>query len=790
MAHQPNSDHFPDPHQSLISVLDELDIGMALLDHQGKIQWGNRHLYLWFPPKSKFLEAPCKYLCEIIGSPCCIHHAQVTRQKSACEYEKIEANGELKNFLVSVYPLDNLESSPYSTILLLHDISLARQETHEAQRTALLQEAIYQIAAASSSVKSLAEMYAVLHEIIGRIMPADNFYIALQDPQGTEIHFPYFVDEIDARPNYTLPADNKSITSYVLHTGKSLLCTKDVSLQLADQGVVEMYGPEPETWLGVPLIVENQSIGVMAVQHYTDPHAYTKRELKLLEFVSAEVAKVILAKRGEAALLQAERRFRNIVEEAPMGFHQYILDSDGTLTFTFTNKTGNNSLRNNCKQFTGLPIEQAFPLLENVNLTGLYHQIAAEGGTHQAQVTQTENGKMKAVYELYAFQTIPHQMAVLIQNITERLHTEKALLENERRIRNITDASPLGLLIYHLTPANNLILVEANPSASKILKLDCQKLIGKTLVEAFPNFSTTKIPQIYRDLAKNGGTFSNQQFSYKDDKMEGAFELYAFQISPNRIALMFQDITGRLQQERKIKELNESLEGRVRQRTAEMEAFAYSVSHDLRAPVRAIKGFTEMITQDQQNQFTSETQDLLKRILDSSQKMDDLINDLLALSHLGSQQINFKTINLSELLRDIYGGIMIDSPQDHVTLQIEETPSVYADRNQMEIMLTNLLTNAIKFSRKAPNPTIQFGSVREGDQIKYFLKDNGIGFDMEYKKKIFTPFERLNPSEYKGTGIGLAIVYRVIQQHKGEIWVNSVIGEGTTFFFSLPPMHA
>lgn len=759
---------------------------MALLDRRGQIQWSNQYLDLWFPSSSEFIQDPCKFLCDQSPAPCCILQATTSEEKTACEFIEIDTNGEKKFFLISVYPLDTLPNPEFKHLLLLHDVTEPRLEAMDAQRAMLLQEAIYQIAAASTSVDSLEDMYATLHAIIRKIMPADNFYIALQDQPEAILHFPYFADEQDSGPDTELPVNDKSITGYVLRTGKSLLCTKEVSRQLAEQGMVELFGPEPDVWLGVPLIVDDQPIGVMAVQHYSDPQAYTEREQKLLEFVSAEVAKVIQAKRGEKALLQAERRFRNIVEEAPMGFHQYTLEKDGALVFTFCNKTGNDIFRNNCKQYINLPIEQAFPLLAEANLPTTYRQIATNGGTHQTQINRTDDGKTEAIYELFAFQTLPNQMAILIQDITERLHTEKALIENEKRIRSIVEESPLGLLTYHLTASGSLILVDANPSASTILKVDCQQLLGTTLDKAFPTIVNTDIQDIFHDLAKYGGAFPSQQVSYENESYKATLETYVFQISANRIAIMFQDVTPRLQQEMKIKELNENLEERVRQRTGELEAFAYSVSHDLRAPVRAIRGFAEMLAQDKQNHFTSDSVDLLARIMDSSKKMDDLINDLLSLSHLGSANINIQTVSLSAICRKIKDNLLLESSLEGVTIQIDETPNVLADRSLMEIMLTNLITNAIKFSRNSPNPTIHFGCNQSGEQPEFFLEDNGVGFEMEYHQKIFSPFERLNPTEYEGTGIGLAIVHRVIQQHKGEIWVASSPGKGTTFYFKIP----
>ncbi|MEJ2758690.1 MAG: ATP-binding protein [Anaerolineales bacterium] len=165
------------------------------------------------------------------------------------------------------------------------------------------------------------------------------------------------------------------------------------------------------------------------------------------------------------------------------------------------------------------------------------------------------------------------------------------------------------------------------------------------------------------------------------------------------------------------------------------------------------------------------------RVLASSQKMDRLINDLLALSQLGSQGLNIIQVNLSELVRKVWGHLQVEFPDNHVLLQVDETPPLFADHSQMEILLTNLLSNAIKFTRNTPEPAIHFGSNGNEGQITFFLKDNGIGFEMEYQRKIFTPFERLNPTEFEGTGIGLAIV----NLGKFHTWC------GINFLFFHPP---
>jgi signal transduction histidine kinase len=164
--------------------------------------------------------------------------------------------------------------------------------------------------------------------------------------------------------------------------------------------------------------------------------------------------------------------------------------------------------------------------------------------------------------------------------------------------------------------------------------------------------------------------------------------------------------------------------------------------------------------------------------------MDKLIDDLLSLSYLENQELEIHTIDLSKIVENITGQLSPQYQETNFTLKIEETPPTRADENMVTIMLTNLLTNAYKFTANQSQPQISFGCKGHNGGVTYYLQDNGIGFSMEYAEKIFAPFERLHSSEYEGTGIGLAIARRVIQRHKGRIWAASEEGKGTTFYFS------
>ncbi len=240
-----------------------------------------------------------------------------------------------------------------------------------------------------------------------------------------------------------------------------------------------------------------------------------------------------------------------------------------------------------------------------------------------------------------------------------------------------------------------------------------------------------------------------------------------------------------------LRTLTGRLEDRVQERTAELESFAYSVSHDLRTPLRAIDGYTKLLENNHADQLDDEGRRLLGVVRDSTQKMSTLIDDLLTLSRLGRREMDPAPLDMDSLTREAYeAACRARSGSTNGTFEVHSLPDAVGDPSMMEHVMSNLLGNAIKFSRNEEAPRIEVGGAADGDTSVFFVRDNGVGFDMDFSDKIFGVFERLHDaSEFEGTGVGLAIVERIIQRHDGEVWAESAEGEGTTIYFSLPANH-
>ncbi len=243
-----------------------------------------------------------------------------------------------------------------------------------------------------------------------------------------------------------------------------------------------------------------------------------------------------------------------------------------------------------------------------------------------------------------------------------------------------------------------------------------------------------------------------------------------------------------------LKGSNKSLEATTFQLTEankELEAFAYSVSHDLRAPLRNIDGFSQILLEDYSDILDKQGQHYLQRVRAGTQNMGQLIDDILSLSRSGRHSMDKKTINMESIVREVYksfkNGLKNELKDRKIDFVVHECPPALADSHLVKIVLTNLLSNALKFTRIRENAKIETGSMTEDGHTVFFIKDNGIGFDMKYADKLFTAFQRLhNIEEYEGSGIGLAIVKRIIHRHGGRVWVKSDKDVGTTFYFTFP----
>lgn len=256
------------------------------------------------------------------------------------------------------------------------------------------------------------------------------------------------------------------------------------------------------------------------------------------------------------------------------------------------------------------------------------------------------------------------------------------------------------------------------------------------------------------------------------------------------VVLMVALLTERVEKVRQLRNLNKELQSeavKLEDANNELEAFAYSVSHDLRVPLRAIDGFSRIIIEDYEDKLDDEGVRLLNIVRDNTKKMGQLIDDILLLSRAGRQEMKISDLDIAALANNVYGEFTQETENRNVKFTVDDLPKPKADRALMTQVLTNLIGNALKFTREKENAEIEVGFQDDKENYIYFVKDNGAGFNMKYYDKLFGLFQRLHSQEeFEGTGVGLSIVQRIISRHGGRVWGEGEVDKGATIFFSLP----
>lgn len=358
----------------------------------------------------------------------------------------------------------------------------------------------------------------------------------------------------------------------------------------------------------------------------------------------------------------------------------------------------------------------------------------------------------------------------------ELIEKNKALQQSDLLISNCAD-------IIGIIDAATLKIEQVNPAFTSLLGYAEDKIKGK----AIDHFLTTQ------DMSMIHDTKGKEQFSFETriSGLDGRIKWLQWKVVVRYGKWFFNagDITAKKEAEEQIKRLNEELMvniGQLESMNKELESFSYSVSHDLRAPLRGLNGYSTMLEEDYGNILDDEGKRLLERIQHNAQKMGVLIDDLLAFSRLGRKELIKGEVDIENLVKEVIHEL-IDESSERISIHVNRLESVFADSSLLKQVLVNLISNAIKYSSKKARAEITVGSISSTVETVFFVKDNGTGFNMKYADKLFGVFQRLhNRTEYEGTGIGLAIVQRIISKHGGRVWAEAKENKGATFYFSLP----
>ena len=374
---------------------------------------------------------------------------------------------------------------------------------------------------------------------------------------------------------------------------------------------------------------------------------------------------------------------------------------------------------------------------------------------------------------------------------------DQALRASELRYRRLFEAARDGILILDAETGR---ITDVNPYMVELLGFTHDEMVGKTVGELSPFVDIESNQAMLERLQAHGYVrYDDLPLKTRDGRqiaVEFVSNVYRAG-GASVIQCNIRNITERKHAQDEIRRLNAELEHRVLERTGqlkaanqELEAFSYSVSHDLRAPLRHIMGFVDLLKRDTGSTLTEKSLHYMGTISQAAKRMGDLIDDLLSFSRTGQSEIRKTQIDLDLMVREIVSDIQVDTEERAIVLEIHPLPSVWADPALLRMVLVNLISNAVKFTSTRAEAKIEIGCFsNETDEAVIFIRDNGAGFEPKYAARLFGVFQRLHSqAEFEGTGIGLANVQRIIHRHGGRVWADGVVDGGATFYFSIPKL--
>jgi PAS domain S-box-containing protein len=499
-------------------------------------------------------------------------------------------------------------------------------------------------------------------------------------------------------------------------------------------------------------------------------------------------------KQAENALRESEMMLRFFVQHAPAA----IAMLDREMRYIVVSNRWMTDYQLGDRDIQGLTHYEVFP--EVPERWKEIHQRCLAGGVENCEEDpfRRPDGRIDWVrWQVRPWRRIDDTIGGIIifsELITARKQAEDALAESEIHYRQLFEQSESALGIYEMVldaqgnPCDYRYL-NVNPAWERVTGMKSSEILGRTALEITPGIEEYWI-KLFGRVAATGepATFENYV-----RHLGRYFSGTAYSPRSNQVVVSFTDSTERIHAEEAVRQLNVELEERVRSRTAaleaanrELEAFAHSVSHDLRSPLRGIDGWSLALLEDYGERLDAQGHKYLDRVRSEAQRMGRLIDDLLQLSRVGRAELVPRPVDLTSLAKTIVARLKEANPDRAIEFKLAPHMKCTGDARLLEIALTNLLDNAAKFTGPRTPARVEFGQTEFEGKPAFFVRDNGVGFDMAYAKMLFAPFQRLHKaSEFPGTGIGLATVQRVIHRHGGRIWAEARLGEGATFCFTL-----
>jgi len=721
-----------------------------------------------------FSESQSKIFLELFGK------ALETGEIQTAEYEML-IDSKTKHFETRIVPFEEKK-----LLTFVRDIT-------PIKKSHLVREATHKISEAVSSSHSLNELFAIVHRETRTVLTANNFYIALYDKEDNTLNFPYFVDEVDSPPEGREKL-GKGLTEYVIRTGKSLLATPEVFNKLVTAGEVEIVGEPSIDWLGVPLIADNVTFGVMVVQTYTEGVRYTQEDKEYLEVIASQAATSIKRKQSEEELLLSESTYTGIIDSVNEAI--YIQDENGR--FLTVNRAA--------EKMYGYPreffIEKTPDFLSapDKNDIGLVVSALQKAFDGKPQIFEFWGLKKDGTVFPKEVSLSPgtffgkKAVVAVARDVTERKEAEDNLRKSEERYRLLADN--IGDIIFTLDM--DMFFKYISPSIKVVTGYEMEEVIKKHFSELLTEHSYRNVEIAIKEefhkhyFAAEGEVIPNRIIELeiiKKNKVITWVEVKTSFLRDERgkifgILGVARDITLRKHAEQEIIRAKEKAEEISRLKTN----FLSNMSHELRTPLVSILGSAEILTQEI---VDPQLKKWAHNILVSGKRLLETQNLILDLSKIEAEKIEivYSIISVADAIKEVVSLFEPLAFKKGLKLKLSldsKDISARLDERLVREVLNNLVNNAIKYTEKG---SIIVEMRREDNFAVISVKDTGIGIPKEKIPIIFEEFRQVSEGRnrsFEGTGLGLTITKRFVGLLKGTIEVESELGKGTEFIVKLP----